>query len=407
MTSSFITSNEQSRGHAFLKTWAPSFFCVLAGFLSAFTIPIVGQLPVAELILLAVLPWVVVRAFSCRGWPTRFQQLGWYKMLVVLIGVMAIGYIMSDLYRGTSGGNLARGWARVAFLGIDLVTIAYLIDGSWGRLQVFALTLYIGGIVNAFVYGPLYDRWWEFGIGPALIAFALFFCAGLPIVFQMVVALALGVLSLSLGGRSLGGVSFMTGALLGLRYARGFMRPFAFLAVAGAMVALVFGASKAMEDNPDKISSNIERRSMLETACEAFVSSPLVGQGSWFTAAKGLRAVEEHREGLDPSFHGYSDEEARNLSIHSQLLVSLAEGGILGGSFFIFYGAFLSKTLRSLTRSPVPHRAFIFYIVIDGLWNLCMSPFSGGARLTIALAVCACLLVVLQRQGELSEEYRE
>jgi len=407
MSTTSTFADEQPRGHAFLKTWAPSFLCVLAGFLSAFTVPIVGQLPVAELLLLLVFPWVIARAVASRGWPTRIQQLGWYKMLVVFIGVMAIGYIMSDLYRGTSGPNLARGWARVAFLGIDLVTMAYLIDGSWARLQVFALTLYIGSVVNACVYGPLYDRWWEFGVGPALIAFALFFCGGIPTVFQVVVAMALGVLSVCLGGRSLGGVSFMAGALLGLRYARGFVRPFAFLAVAGAIVALVFGATQAMEDNPDKITSNLERRSMIETAFEAFVSSPIIGQGSWFTAAKGLRAVEEHRQDIDPTFHGYSDEEARNLSIHSQLLVSLAEGGILGGSFFLFYGAFLAKTLRSLTRSPVPHRAFVFYIVIDGLWNLCMSPFSGGARLTIAMAVCACLLVVLQRQGELSEDFRE
>jgi hypothetical protein len=36
-----------------------------------------------------------------------------------------------------------------------------------------------------------------------------------------------------------------------------------------------------------------------------------------------------------------------------------------------------------------------------------MSPFSGIARTEIVLAICACLLVILQRQGELSEDYSE
>jgi hypothetical protein len=407
MITPITATGNQSRGNAFLESRFPFFLCLLAGFLGAFTVPIVGKLPVAELILILVFPWFVVHAIACRGWPTRFQQLGWYRMLMILTGVMAVGYIISDVYRGTAGGNIARGWARVAFLSIDLATIAYLIDGSWARLQVFALALYVGFLVNACVYEPLYNRWWEFGIGPTLIAVSLFLCGGFPIAIQVALALSLGVLSLGLGARSLGGISFLTGALLGIRRAHGFLRPFAYLAVVGAIVALLFGASKAMDDNPDKISSNIERQSMLETAGEAFISSPLIGQGSWFTAAKGLRAVEQRRKDIDPSFHGYSDEEARNLSIHSQLLVSLAEGGILGGAFFIFYGAFLAKTVRSLTRTSVPHRAFVFYIVFDGFWNLAMSPFSGGARLTIPLAICAGLLVILQRQGELTEDFRE
>jgi hypothetical protein len=390
-----------------LKSWGPAALCVLIGFLSAFTIPLVGQIPVGELILFAILPWVLVRTYAQRGWPTRIQQLGWYRLLLVLVGFMAVGYVISDLYRATSGDNLARGWARVAFLAVDLVTIVYLINGSWRRLHVFIFALYVGNTVNALLAGPLFERWWEFGIGYTLSAIAIFACAGLPVLIQSGVAGVFGAASLVLGARSLGGICLMTAVLFGMRSARGFIRPLAYLCAAGAMAALVFAANTVVVQNEDKSASNVERQSMIEAAGEAFIGSPLIGQGSWFTASRLLARLEERRENLDPTFHGYSPEEARQLSIHSQLLVALAEGGILGGSFFLVYGALLLKTLRTLMRNSMPHRAFVFYLVIDGLWNLCMSPFSGVARVAIALAVGVCLLVILQRQGELSEDYRE
>jgi hypothetical protein len=45
--------------------------------------------------------------------------------------------------------------------------------------------------------------------------------------------------------------------------------------------------------------------------------------------------------------------------------------------------------------------------VFTGLWNLMMSPFSGAARVEIILIACTALLMILQRQGELPEDYRE
>ncbi len=142
-------------------------------------------------------------------------------------------------------------------------------------------------------------------------------------------------------------------------------------------------------------------------AGEAFVSSPLIGQGSWFIATQKLAELEENRAYHDPKFHHYTPEEARMIAIHSQILVTLAEGGILGGAFFLGYAALLLKTLVTLQRHSVPFVALSTYIVFTGFWNLLMSPFSGVARIEIVLIVCNCLLLILQRQGELAENYRE
>ncbi|HMD60691.1 MAG TPA: hypothetical protein VKG78_04645 [Opitutaceae bacterium] len=399
---------DATRPVAALKTVLPAALCVVSGFLCAFTVSFVGQIPVGELVLAMVFLWVLLRSIVNRGWPTRMQQLGWYKALITLVAVMAVGYVASDLYRGTSGENLARGWARVGFLGIDLVAIAYLVDGSWARLQATVFALYVGGSVNAALTGPLFEKWWEFGIGYTVTAFVLFICAGRATVIQVTAALAMAAVSFSQGARSLGGICILVAVLFGLRHARGIIRPLAFLVAAGALASLLLTANSVILQNLGKEGSTIERRSMIETAGEAFISSPFIGQGSWFTSSRKMLAqLEERRERLDPKFHGYSDDQGRQLSIHSQLMVALAEGGILGGSFFIFYGALLLKTLRSLTRNPVPHRAFVLYLVIAGIWNLCMSPFSGVARTEICLAICACLLAIMQRQGELPENFSE
>lgn len=390
-----------------LQRYGPAWTCAAAGFFSGFTVSLVGQTPAGELLLLGVFPWVLIRGAFIRGWPTRMQQLGWFTLLLILAAITAAGYVISDLYRATAFENLIRGWARVGFLIIDLVAVAYLIDGRWQRLHIFVLSLYAGSTLNALVNGPLHGEWWQFGFGYATTIFVLFACAGRHAVLQMFIAAILGTVSIFLGARSLGAICIVTAGLFALPHARGVWRPIAFAASLALVAGLLFTASALVIAKQDHVGSNVERQSMAELAAELFIGSPLVGQGSWFTAASGLERLERKRTTIDASFRGYREEEARKLAIHSQLLVALAEGGLLGGAFFLGLAALVLKTLRNLTRSSVPHRSFTILFVLNGTWNLFMSPFSGVARQEIALLVAACLLVILQRQGELPEEYRE
>jgi O-antigen ligase len=385
----------------------PFILCGLAGFLSAFTVSVGGQLPIGELILILVFPWVLIRAYRSHGWPARIQQLRWYNILFVTLGLMAIGYVMSDLYRGNASANFIKGWARVGFLALDLISISYLIESSWPRLYVFIFALYLGATVNVLFSYQLLEDWWKYGLGYGLTALVFFVLAGRSSLLQVIVAVALGALSFALGSRNLGGICLLTAGLFWLRHARGILRPIAALISVGALVAIFIAANEVFLENQQHESSNIERQSMIETAGEAFLSSPLIGQGSWFATSRLMRQLEDRIASKDPNFNGYSDEEANKIQIHSQLLVSLAEGGILGGIFLIGMGVLLLKTLRTLLTNPMPHRAFLFFFVITSLWNLCMSPLSGMARVQIILAICMCLLVVLQRQGEMSDYYKE
>lgn len=403
---SYINEDRDPRITNSIGILGPLVVCALAGFLSGFTVSLVGQLPIGELVLMLVAPFMLFRLVGRRGWPARLQQLGWFKILLVLVGVMAAGYIGSDLYRGTTYMNAARGWARVFFLALDLVTIVFLINESWRRLYIFVFALYFARSVEAFAIGEVSAEWWKFGVGYTLTAVSLFALGGRGPIIQVVVALILSGINLALGARSLGGICLLTGGLLWLRHARGVFKPLALLTATVATVVMFIAANRVFLENQDHVGSNIERQSMIETAAELFISSPLVGQGSWFTV-KRIGELETRRARVDPSFRGYSEEEARKISIHSQLLTGLAEAGILGGAFFLCLGALLLKTLVTLVNNSVPHRAFLFYLIIAGLWNLCMTPFSGVTRVELALAISACLLVILQLQGEILEKHGE
>jgi len=78
--------------------------------------------------------------------------------------------------------------------------------------------------------------------------------------------------------------------------------------------------------------------------------------------------------------------------------VTLAEGGIFGGTFFFVYGLGIVWALwfalsSAAWRWTLPSRIFI---LITSFWDLWMSPFSGPVHINIALTVL--LIVMLWRE---------
>jgi hypothetical protein len=104
---------------------------------------------------------------------------------------------------------------------------------------------------------------------------------------------------------------------------------------------------------------------------------------------------------------GFSADDATGVAIHSQLLVSVAEGGLLGGLFFFVYGAGLLWALTHCTVCEAPHAlTAVFLLTITmAIWNLAFSPFSGVHRIWIGIA--AGLLVYIHAQAYSFAEERE
>jgi len=223
----------------------------------------------------------------------------------------------------------------------------------------------------------------------------------------------MGWLNFYLGYRSLGGLCLCTCMLSLLQRcsprARLTLAPFA-LAAAGAAVIWVYGHYGLDSARADR--SDVERSAMVEAAANAFIRSPLIGNGSWFSntsvydefmTLRYTKAQEAHVGGFSDPNHDPGD-----VALHSQFLVALAEGGIFGATFFAVYAAGLCWAFFNLVFVERWHRLTPFYtlFLMTSVWDLLFSPFSGEHRLGIA-AACGLMLMMMHQvrlRGHHAEE---
>ena len=285
------------------------------------------------------------------------------------------------------------------FLGIDVFALMWLFGASASCFIWTQTGFMLGGVLAVAIGGAQYDAYWKFGLGgPTTIALFLispYFGRLLGIVLIG----ALGVLHLALDFRSMGGICLLAAMLLGVQ---SFPRQFRALIlvpslIAGTAFTFWINARHRSDDAERGNRSTVERTAMYVAASEAFLESPLIGQGSWFSNSRVIdNFVLIRSEGAKlAKVHGYSvDNEETNIAIHSQLLVSFAEGGIFGGSFFMVFcvgimWALWHCTVRRASDAKTPIYVFT---LLNATWNLFFSPFSGPHRIGIAIA---CGLIFL------------
>src|SRR4051812_40902762 len=89
----------------------------LVGALMPFTINVVGQLPLAELILLGLAGLVILNLGFRQQLPAAFRS----RLLWLFLGCLAVvlcSYVAADVYRESASRDMARGWSRLIFLAI-------------------------------------------------------------------------------------------------------------------------------------------------------------------------------------------------------------------------------------------------------------------------------------------------
>ena len=138
---------------------------------------------------------------------------------------------------------------------------------------------------------------------------------------------------------------------------------------------------------------------MMTAAAEAFVESPLIGHGSWFSRSNVyenflmIRDEAAHEADVG-GFANANDQDIDTIAFHSQILVALAEGGLFGAAFFLVFAVGLLGAMAQIVFRASWHRsdpAALLYLLFAA-WNLAMSPFSGAHRVYIALSVGLILL---------------
>src|SRR5271165_5117746 len=108
---------------------------------SAYTLKLVGDIPLSEVILIPLAPILFALHPERVFRPT-------FKFLFLLMGLWLFGQIMTDMYRATAPEDWLRGDARILFFAADLIALAILVGRNERRKVVFLVGLAIGSLVG-------------------------------------------------------------------------------------------------------------------------------------------------------------------------------------------------------------------------------------------------------------------
>jgi hypothetical protein len=378
----------------------------LCGALMPAKMVLVGELYVGEVLLISVaLLTLALRGVGRRQTP----WFGWVFGMAVFL--MLIGYVISDIAVASSPGQYLRGWARVSLLALDFLALLLLVSHSERLLGWFLLGLSLGTLVDALIAGAPFNvvGWKESYAFPLGMLLALWVGRRSPVIAGLLLG-AFGMASVLLDFRSLGGVFLASSGIVlahvggNTKRHRSLVRSL-LIGVAMAIAILVAWMALSGSDaeyRKRRDESDIGRYAGLVVAIEAISDSPLIGYGSWAAdttyVQKLRRAVE--KESLQRKV---KVDIGRSMLPHSQLLQAWVEGGLLAGAFFAIYGLGLLVGLRWLVlyHRPNPLTAVYAVLVINGLWDLCFSPFLGPHRINISCAVAAMSILAWEwRMGK-------
>ena len=365
---------------------------------------LIGEVFLVELLIPAVALLVVL----FNGLGHAFQARMFINALIA--GAMTFtGYLLSDLSAANEPWQYVRGWGRVGLLLID--TFALMLLAAHGRRNIwwFVLGVGIGGPLALLAEGVALEQW-KIGYGE-YCALLIAVCSGmLPRMMAVALIAGCGVSSLLLDYRSLGVTCLLAAGLLAYRSQRNesfraSMRNILVVSLCTALAVALANFTLSVTDETyaeRRKLSNGGRYIGMVVAWRAISESPLLGYGSWAAEGQFGHLLRNEARQLERELNT-SVDVGRSLLPHSQLLQSWVEGGLLGISFFLFYGWGLLVSLywfviRRAQDWLSPAAAFL---LLYGLWNWAASPFLGFTRIYIAMAMALIAIARWERSEEM------
>jgi hypothetical protein len=311
-----------------------------------------------------------------------------------------LSYILSDFWHQSLPFDMIRGWLRMIFLLLDTFVLALLFGAGIRPFVLLLVGLSFSSLLM-FLEEPLFGDYWKFCFGyPLTIVILLSVPRLLGFWATVAASLALGLLHLFMEYRSLGMQCLLLAGLLLSRSLPPLFRKYLFIMCAPiAFVGFPWTLNVLLADTEGSANrSNVERSAMLTAAWEGFLASPLVGNGSWFSKSDvwdNFLLIRSQKEFETGGRLGFDPHDFEGKAIHSQLLTALAEGGLLGGTFFLAYTVLIILGFWFLLTEASWHwlMPIRLSILISSFCGVFMSPFSGTSRLEIGMT--AALIVVL------------
>jgi hypothetical protein len=385
----------------------------LVGFFQPVTIGFVGRIPISELLLLIVLLHAALAVVSTRALPAPLPSPRILAFVLLCQLVAFASYIVSDLWHESLPFDFVRGWVRMIFLPLNIAALALLFGAGNQTFVLFHIGL-VCSLVFPYLGPPLFHDYWKFCFGYPVTLVILLVTPRLFGLWATVGAtVGLGFLHLIMRFRSLGAICLFLAALIVVattlprlwrKYLFIICTPIFVVASPWALESFLTGGQGTVTR------SNVERSAMIQAAWEGFLESPLIGNGSWFSKSDvwdNFLMIRSQKERESGQGLGFDPRDFEGVAIHSQILTALAEGGILGGTFFLMYTVLILTGFWFMLTDASWHylMPLRLLILVSGLYGVFMDPFSGTSRLSIGITV-ALSLVLLTEKALISRSLR-
>jgi len=397
---------------------------VLAG-TASFSVRIVGDLPIAEIIQIPLVP-ILISAFGKRLLRPNIA------VIFSLIGLWLVGQVLTDIYRGTPTIDWMRGDAAIVFFAIDIAGLTVLLARNERRKVIFLIGLAIGSLLSARFYPSRLSIGdpWKFGYssGSALLVLLIssYFYSRRQYMISGVFLAGISGVNLLMNYRSQVLFLLITVALVFpivpeqigrlrlLPRAGGFMRVAVLAGIAlgagWAALSLVRFVTSAGLIGEEAVAKNEEQaetgglllagRPEIQVSSRAVLDSPILGHGSWAKDFKYVEMLDDIRvEKGGQSELQDAEEESQGgvIPTHSHIMGAWVWAGILGA---VFWAYFLWLVIQGTVRVTIlrPPLAPIYaYIILGMMWSILFSPFSTMARFAEALTIV--IIIDLLKDG--------
>lgn len=411
---------ERAKGHL----QSVDTFILLVGAFSSFYINVVGQLYIGEIILILLFPFLWIRYW---GVLLKNRLTGG----ILLFGSLwFISQVFTDMIRQTPVRDLARGWAGILVLLISFSSLYILLGNNIRQIKIFAWGYALGGILSPLFQPSLFfeSEPWKFGFGGpvSLLVLLLIITAGQGEIKRMRrwlwLIMAIGVLSLYLNARSLGGAMLLSGAIFWLRtspltrrvwnrlrvqnlfvislllFATGLalLEGYAYAAERG-LLGQVVKSKFEMQYTGNAFSLLLGGRTEILASGRAILDSPWIGHGSWARNMKyrlylweitdlgyqrDLAQLEDYIYGVDL------------IPAHSHLTQAWVWAGFLGALFWGWVLVLIGKTFFRANSVKTEFYPLIIYFSVAATWDVLFSPFGSLMRMVWVLRFIMFLYVM-------------
>jgi len=368
--------------------------------LSCVQIPVIGRLYASEVILILLLPALL------RQNRHPFAK-AWVRKTLIMGLLWLAALVATDIVHATAFGDFARGWSRVVITLVSFVATPLLLERDRRRMVMFAVGLVVGYTLTYFINPSVEAQAqpWKFGVGiPITLATALaatwFYSRGFPTGATLTM-LAIALVNGFLGHRSQAGVCLMTAVFIAVQSRKSSRLPglgwrYAILLV--VLAASGFGCVKLYEyaagegllgetarqlyewQSEGTFGLFVGGRSGVFAGVTAIADSPWIGHGSWVTDSDiTLRSAGLLRESGYGTMGQMATQDNAGM-LHSHLIGSWVEAGILGAVFWAWILSLDARRLAALYQTKEALTPLIAYFGMLLGWDILFSPFGAERR---------------------------